>query len=209
MRSRYPFLNNYEKKRPILSTPEATLVARFDDCKEILDRFDSFSVELYKPKQGSYWMAQDDTAQHWREKSIMKAVLDREQVPEIRKFIGKAAADILDTAPGEIEAVDGLSRAVPIALVQNWFGFVDADPKKMLEWSFWNQYDAFHNQSFDAIAVPDPALIEKNRKTAGFKMYLYLRKLVKRREGELDSGIINADVVTPPDKTVEIKCIKV
>jgi len=96
-----PFFEELRKERPILSTPEATLVARFNDCIEVLDRFESFSVALYEPKQGSYWMAQDDTATRWREKSIMKAVLDREQVPEMRTFVGRTAAAILESAAGE------------------------------------------------------------------------------------------------------------
>jgi len=47
-----PFFEELRNERPILSTPEATLVARFNDCKEVLDRFESFSVALYEPKQG-------------------------------------------------------------------------------------------------------------------------------------------------------------
>ncbi|MDQ6870211.1 MAG: cytochrome P450, partial [Pseudomonadota bacterium] len=66
------------KDRPILVMPELTLATRFDDCTEILRRHELFSVALYKPKQGDYFMAQDDTATHWREKSIMRAILDRE-----------------------------------------------------------------------------------------------------------------------------------
>lgn len=39
----------------------------FADCEEILRRHDLFSVSLYRPKQGDHLMAQDDTAQLWRE----------------------------------------------------------------------------------------------------------------------------------------------
>ena len=63
-----PFFDELRRDRPVLATPEVTLAARFSDCRDILLRHDIFSVALYKPKQGDYWMAQDDTAVHWREK---------------------------------------------------------------------------------------------------------------------------------------------
>jgi cytochrome P450 len=189
-----PFFAELRSHRPILVTPAATLVARFADCREILLRHDAFSVALYKPKQGDYWMAQDDTPVHWREKSIMRAVLDREQIPDIRRFIADRSAALLNNAGGTIEAVGGLTRAVPIALVQEWFGFVDADPKEMFEWSFWNQYDAFHNQPFDA--DPRSAEIIAKREAGNARMRDYLVALVQRRAGELRGGAKNTDVVS-------------
>src|SRR4051794_26504429 len=135
-----PFFAELRRNRPILVTPEATLVARYHDCQDVLRRHDTFSVALYKPKQGDYWMAQDDTPIHWREKSIMRAVLDREQIPEIRTWIGETTAAVLAKAGGRIDAVEEITRAIPIALVQHWFGFEGVDPKDLREWSFWNQY---------------------------------------------------------------------
>jgi cytochrome P450 len=192
-----PFFAELRRHRPVLATPEATLVARFADCREVLLRHDAFSVALYGPKQGDYWMAQDDTPAHWREKSIMRAVLDREQVPELRAFIAGRAAAILGAAGGEIEAVNSLTRAVPIALVQERFGFVDADPKELAEWSHWNQYDAFHNQPFDAAVAgaPDPASIIAKREAANKRMRDYLVALVQRRAAELKAGQDNKDDV--------------
>lgn len=191
-----PFFKELRRHRPILATPEATLAARFADCREILLRYDAFSVALYGPKQGDYWMAQDDTPIHWREKSIMRAVLDREQIPQIRAFIGQKAASILAKAGGTIDAVNDLTRAVPIALVQEWFGFADSDPSQLFEWSHWNQYDAFHNQPFDAIAVRDPAAIVAKREAANAEMRTYLIGLVQRRAGELKAGQDNKDMVS-------------
>jgi hypothetical protein len=113
-------------------------------------------VALYKPKQGDYWMAQDDTAVHRREKSIMRAILDFEDIPAIRSFVGTKAAALLAAAGGSIDAVSGLSRAVPLALVQEWFGFVHSNADLLCKWSYWNQIDAFWSQPFDSIAWPDP-----------------------------------------------------
>ena len=189
-----PFFKELRRRRPVLVTPQATLVARYNDCREILLRHDAFSVALYKPKQGDYWMAQDDTAIHWREKSIMRAVLDFEQIPVMRSFIADKAAALLKAGNGEIDAVNGLTRAVPIALVQEFFGFADSDPSELRDWSHWNQYDAFHNQPFDQ--DPKSADIIAKREAGNARMRDYLIALVQRRAGELKAGKDNKDMVT-------------
>src|SRR5215470_11223924 len=99
------FYAELREKRPILVMPELTLATRFNDCTEVLRRHELFSVALYKPKEGDYWMDQDDTAVHWREKSIMRAILDFEELPAIRNYVGKKAASLLAAAGGQIDAV--------------------------------------------------------------------------------------------------------
>lgn len=180
-----PFFSELRKNRPVLVMPEVVLAARFSDCDEILRRYDTFSVALYKPKQGGYWMAEDDTAIHWRDKSIVKSILDREDIPAIREYVGKKTSAFLASANGAIDAVDGLTRAVPIAFVQDWFGFTHSDPKELQRWSYWNQMDAFWNQPFDSVAVPDPAHIVREREAANIAMAAYLVLLVGRRALEV------------------------
>src|SRR4029453_10105410 len=96
-----PFFDEMREQRPILELPDLTMAFRHADCSLILRRHDDFGVDLYRPKQGDYFMAQDDTAAHWRDKSIMKSVLDFEQIPEIRAFVGKTTADILAKGKGK------------------------------------------------------------------------------------------------------------
>jgi cytochrome P450 len=190
------FYAELRKDRPILVMPELTLATRFDDCTEILRRHELFSVALYKPKQGDYFMAQDDTAVHWREKSIMRAILDREDIPPIRTYVASKAAELLAAAGGAMEAVSGLTRAVPLALVQDWFGFAHSDPAKLCKWSYWSQIDTFWNQPFDSIAWPDPSKIVAEREAASKEMVVYLIELVALREGELKIGLGGHDPVT-------------
>lgn len=186
-------LRNY---RPVLSLPEVTLVSRAADCREMLLRHDLYSVRLYRPKQGAYWMAQDDTAQHWREKGVMRAVLDFEQLPEMRAWVGQAAARRLAAADDPFDAVDGLTRAVPIAFVQHWFGFADSDPAALQRWSYWNQMDAFWNQPFQAPSFATPDAITAEREAANTEMRGYLTELLQRRAGELQSGNGGDDMVS-------------
>jgi cytochrome P450 len=190
-----PFFAELRQERPILAMKELTLATRFNDCTQVLQRYDAFSVALYKPKQGDYWMAQDDTAEHWRDKSIMRSILDREDVPAIRNYVADKAAALLTAAGGAMDAVAGLTRAVPLALVQDWFGLTHSDPAKLCKWSYWNQIDAFWNQPFDAIAWTDPNKIVTEREVANVEMAAYLIGLVAVREGELKLGLKHHDSV--------------
>lgn len=190
-----PFFAELRATRPVLVLPEVTLATRFHDCALILRRHHDFGVDLYRPKQGDYFMAQDDTADHWRDKSIMKSVLDFEQVPAMRAFVGETTSAILDNAKGSIDAPKQLTRAVPVALVQRFFGFSGGDPAKLTEWSYWNQQDAFHNQPFD-IDVPDPVSIVAERKRANIHLALYVGRLVAKRSLQAKLGADKDDPVS-------------
>jgi len=176
-----PLFVELRAERPVLALPELTFVTRYQDCASVLRRHDDFGVDLYQPKQGSYWMAQDDTAQHWRDKSVMRAILDPERVPAMRAFIGQTVDAALDKAGGEIEVVAGITRRAPVGLVQQFFGFEDADADDLIRWSYWNQQDAFHNQSFDPVTPEQSAHIVEKRKQAGLQMALFLGRTVAKR----------------------------
>jgi cytochrome P450 len=176
-----PFYSELRKERPVLNLPNLTIATTIADCTMILRRHEAFGVDLYKPKQGTYFMAQDDTAAHWREKSIMKAVLDRENLPVIREWVGAEVKKRVAASSGKTEVVSQVTRAVPIALVQEWFGFTGAEPEDLLRWSYWNQQDAFWNQPFDNVLGRDQEAIIKSREDANVELTIYLAKLVAKR----------------------------
>lgn len=190
-----PFFSELRSERPVLDLPDLTLVSRFADCALVLRRYADFGVDLYPPKQGDYFMAQDDTADHWRDKSVMKSILDFEDVPAMRAFVGKTSAAILAAGKGRIDAPKSLTRAVPVALVREFFGFKGGDPKALTDWSYWNQQDAFHNQFFDKIVVPDPQHIIEERKKANIMLALYLGKTVFWRSLAVRLGFGGQDSV--------------
>ncbi|MEB3259818.1 MAG: cytochrome P450 [Cyanobacteriota bacterium] len=182
-----PFYTELRRERPILQLPGLVLVSRFDDCMAVLSQHERFTVALYKPKQAGYWMAEDETPRHWREKGVMQAVLDREDLPRLRAFASERAAQCLDQAGGRMDAVPELSRAVPVALVQEMFGYDESDPAEIRAWSFWNQFDAFYNQPFHASTQRDPApeTITAQRQAANQRMGAYLKGLLQRRAAQL------------------------
>ena len=150
-----PFFKQLRAERPVLVTPECTLLALYTDVCDALQMPKIFTVDLYKPKMGvtntdvGYLMAHDDDALHYREKSLMQGMLNRDDIPRVRQGIQHLAKKILDDASGNIEIVNKYCRMVPVIMVQEYFGLNGIDPKKLLKWSFWNQYNTFHNQPFD------------------------------------------------------------
>ncbi|MFP7572028.1 cytochrome P450 [Marivita sp. S2033] len=192
-----PFFAELRAHRPVLALNEVTLVSRAVDCTLILDRPTTFGVDLYKPKQGDYFMAQDDTAEHWRHKSIMKSVLDVEDLPEIRNFIRDETDETLHKANGEIELVRAVTRGIPVRLVQDWFGYTRSDPDKLIDWSYWNQQDAFWNQPFDSVVDGlDQGAVVAHRKKASVMMAIYLGRLVLRRNMAVKLGSRRDDPVS-------------
>ena len=177
--SPHAFFREMRARRPILRLPQLALAFSFADCSLILRRHDDFGVDLYRPKQGDYFMAKDDTADHWRDKSIMRAILDFERVPAIRSFVAETTARILAGHGGRIDLPSDLTRAVPIAMVQQFLGFAGVDARLMTDVSYWNQQDAFHNQPFDE--APDAERIVSERKHANLRLGLQIGWLVARR----------------------------
>jgi cytochrome P450 len=183
----HPFFAEMREQRPILALPEVTLAFRYADCSLILRRHDDFGVDLYKPKQGDYFMAQDDTADHWRDKSVMRSILDFEQIPEIRAFVARTTASLLQQGNGRIDLPQALTRRVPVAMVQQFFGFAGTDTDKLIEYSYWNQQDAFHNQPFDE--SPESGMIVEQRKKANVGLALTVGRLVARKTIPARTGI--------------------
>ena len=181
------------RSRPVLELPEVTLVSRSEDCRTVLLRHDAFSVALYEPKQSPYWMAQDDTPDHWRDKAVMRAVLRREDVPAMRAFAARETARVLARATGCIDLVGSVGRAIPIALARRWFGFADASDAELFAWSRWNQVDAFHNQPFDD--APDSARIVAWREGANARMRDFLAEALSKRASTPERPESDLDVV--------------
>jgi cytochrome P450 len=176
-----PFFRELREKRPILATPACTLIARFRDVTEVLSKPAVFTVSLYKPKMKDFFMAHDDDAVHAREKSIMYAMLNRDDLPFVRKMVSDIAKGILDAAGGKIEAVNNYCRMVPVTLVQEYFGLKGVERRDLIDWSYWNQYDAFHNQPFNDVSDELRRHISERHSEADTRLTEYLTGLIAMR----------------------------
>ena len=176
-----PFFKELREHRPILVTPACTLVTRFDDVTEVLNMPKIFTVELYIAKMGDYLMSHDDDALHTREKSLMQGLLNRDDLPQVRAMVANIAKKILDGANGGIEIVNDYCRMVPATLVQDYFGLTGVDKKDLIEWSYWNQYDNFHNHPFDLLPEEKHQYILDRHAAVGEPLKKYIAELMVRR----------------------------
>lgn len=188
-----PFFKELRTEQPIFEIDTCTLLSRFDDVRDMLSMPKVFTVELYHdkmayvpgdPKNVGYLMAHDDDALHYREKSIMKAMLNRDDLPRIRKLIKRLSQDIIQQSNGELELVNEYARKIPSQMVSEYFGFKGIPVENLMDWSYWNQYDCFYNQPFN---LNTPELTQKitdehNRCTEELQSSLkslLIKKLVK------------------------------
>lgn len=176
-----PFFKELREKRPILVTPECTLLALFDDITDVLNLPKIFTVELYIPKMADYLMAHDDDALHYREKSLMQSLLNRNDLPEVRAMVGRITNNLLDQAGGKIEVVNDYCRMAPATLVQDYFGLTGADRKDLIKWSYWNQYNTFHNQPFDLLPPELAKSVSDHQAEVSKALGKYIGELVIRR----------------------------
>ncbi len=182
-----PFFQQLRQERPVLVTPECTLVAMFEDIRDILQMPKIFTVNLYKPKMGAvdipdgYLMAYDDDALHYREKSVMQGLLNRNDLPQVRELIKNSANEILENADGGIEIVSNYCRMVPAIMVQEYFGLDGIDKSKLIIWSFWNQYDVFHNQPFDLNPKEKFQRIVNEHDKANLELGAFIGSLILRK----------------------------
>jgi cytochrome P450 len=182
-----PFFKQLREQRPILVTPECTLVTLYSDLTDVMQMPKVFTVDLYKPKMGvtatdvGYLMAHDDDALLYREKSLMQGLLNRDDIPRVRKLIEKTARKILDDAGGSIEIVNKYCRMVPAHLVQDYFGLDGVKRDDLIVWSYWNQYDAFHNQPFDLNPPEQFQYIVKKHDEVTEHLVCYIAVLMGRK----------------------------
>jgi cytochrome P450 len=180
-----PFFKELRENRPIFITPKFVLVTLFHDVQEVLSRENVFSVRLYAPKMdpvvgGPFMLARDNTETNWREKGIMQAMLQREDLPAVRKMSGEIAKASLDkwAETGKIEVVSQLGRYVPIRVCGDYFGFPGPDLESMYRWSRATQSDMFKN-------LPNDPQIHEASVQAGQEMTAYLAQLLQEKRAKI------------------------
>src|SRR5580698_6911871 len=173
------FFKELRAFRPVLVLPECTMVALYDDVIELLNMPNVFTAALYVPKMANgYLMMHDDDALHYREKSIMQGLLNRDDLPKVRRMVASTCNTLLAEAKGKIEAMSGYCRMVPATIVRDYFGLIGIDRKDLIDWSYWAQVDTFYNQPFDIVTAEERQRIEASHAESGAKLGKYLEALI-------------------------------
>lgn len=182
-----PFFKELRENRPIFRIPgNIILVTLFDDVQEVLSRANIFSVKLYARAMdptigGAFMLARDNTEINYREKSIMKTMLQWEDLPVVRKMSGEIAKASLDkwAETGGIEVVSQLGRYVPVRMCGEYFGFPGPDLESMYRWSRATQSDMFKNLGGRDRVVHEASV------QAGKEMTTYLAQLLQEKKARI------------------------
>ena len=203
-----PFFKELREKRPILVTPKFTLVTRFDDVREVLNMPKVFTVKPYVPKMADYLMMHDDDALHTREKSLMQCMLNRDDLPAVRDMVANVSKEILDTANGSIEIVNSYCRMVPATLVREYFGLTGAKRQDLIEWSYWNQWDTFHNQPFDLLPPEKFQYIIDRHNETSKKLGMFILELIARRTLQVKAEEITLSTLVRLDDDIVTRMLR-
>jgi cytochrome P450 len=126
----------------------------------------------------SYLMAHDDDALHYREKSIMQGLLNRDDLPRVRKMVVGICDSLLSKAKGQIDAVDEYCRLVPATIVRDYFGLIGMERKELMEWSYRARVDTCYNQPFDILDPEERRSIVAGHAASAEKLEKYLKALL-------------------------------
>ncbi len=193
-------------QRPILKVPGGpVLLTLFADVEEALTRNTVFTVAPYRPKMdpsvGPFMLAYDDKVYNQRDKGIMRALIQQSDMLGVRVTVGQLAAEAIKTGQstdGRLELVSQLTRRVPVELTGAYFGFPGPDIATMMRWSYWTQYDMFHN-------LTDDQTVHENNIKSGQEMRAWLQAWLPGRRQQVAADPKLDDIVarlirlqTPP-----------
>jgi cytochrome P450 len=168
--------------RPVMVIPDCVVLSLYDDIIEMFNMPKVFTAALYIPKMANgYFMMHDDDNLHYREKSIMQGLLNRDDIPKVRRMVTQICTDLLTAAGGRIDAVPGYCRLTPATIVRDYFGLVGIDRKDLMEWSYWAQVDTFYNQPFDILTPEQRQSITNSHNAAANKLGEYIKAMLLTR----------------------------
>jgi cytochrome P450 len=190
-------LPGYKGKDLEDSIPTFVVLSKYKDVKEVLDNNKVFSVRPYSKIMdatvGSPYMLGRDLTYYNDEKAPMRLAVGSPQNAErIRQIIATKAKEAIYTGikNGEIDIVKSVTRAVPIGLNEDYFGFTGPSPKALAKWSRATQHAFFHNPFKDKD-------VDERSVEAGNEMRAYIRdQLIPQRKKELENGRPTNDVVS-------------
>jgi cytochrome P450 len=142
---------------PILKLGKRVVVSRHVDVLELLTRDADFTIhEINGPSidriNGPFILEMDRGPTYDRDHGVLRSVARHDDLDRVRALARDTAARRVEAARphGRIEAVQGLTRAVPTEVVARYFGFPGPDTATMQRWLRNLFQDAFLN------AIDDP-----------------------------------------------------
>lgn len=180
---------------PVLNIGSWVIVSRYDSVKEILTRDKDFTIaEINAANMHAvgldFFLGMDASEVHDREKGIMEASVKRDDLLLIQQIIREEISNLITPilATHRIEVVGQLSRVVPLALLEHYFGVPVADKKKMQDWMRKLFHQLFLNLNNDP-GVTNAA------KQAASELKEYMAGVIRESHQKLERGDLPSDTV--------------
>jgi cytochrome P450/glutathione S-transferase len=171
--------------RPILVIGKSGIVSRHDDCIEVLARDTDFTIAeineaRFQSIDGPFILGMDRSPQYERESATLREAVHRDDLEFIRRFVARSALELTDAARpyGRIDVVSGLSRVVPLRLVDSYFGIPAPDEPTMMRW----MRDIFH----DLFVNPGASAgVHRDASRSGAELRRHMDDVIARRKAKL------------------------
>ncbi|MBY0415618.1 MAG: cytochrome P450 [Bdellovibrionales bacterium] len=158
---------------------KTVIVTLNEDVRDVLSHSKVFSTRFYRQKMdqsvGKFMLAYDHDKVN-EEKTWMRSVLKKEDLPKIRDMVSESTKRAIkeSSVNGRIEVVNAIARKVPLELIQNYFGLKGPDLRTMYRWSKYSQYSFFHN-------VINKKHYEEKGIQVGLEMQAHLKNLIAEK----------------------------
>jgi cytochrome P450 len=180
---------------PVLNLGSWVIVSRFDAVKEILTRDKDFTIaEINAANMHAvdldFFLGMDTSEVHDREKGIMEAMVKREDLSLIQKIIQEEIATLLPPllSNKKIEVVSQLSRVVPLALLERYFGVPVTDKKKMQDWMRKLFHQLFLNLNSDL-------QVTTSARQAATELKTYMMDVIAEAHKKMTNGNLSQDTL--------------
>jgi cytochrome P450 len=144
--------------RPIAKFDGTTLVTRYADVVEALQRDDFLVAPIYGVKLDATYISsllgRDRDDDYDREATMLRSVAKREDLVRIRQFASTRAKDAIGrvASNGQLDIANDFSRAIALELAADYFGLRGPDAASMARWTRDIFYDVFLNDANDPAA---------------------------------------------------------
>ena len=126
---------------PAVVIGKRVFVSRYAAVTDVLARDQDFTLSeinglRMQDMHLSFFLGMDRGPAHDRELALMEKVVKREDLAVIRNLVQAKAAQILQAAraAGQLDIVNDYGRAVPLSLIEGYFGIPVHDQVRMRYW---------------------------------------------------------------------------
>ncbi len=173
---------------PAVVIGKRVFVSRYAAVTDVLKRDQDFTISeinglRMQDMHLSFFLGMDRGPAHDRELALMESVVKREDLAVIRNLVQAKAAQILAAArpDGQLDIATDYGRAVPLSLIEGYFGIPVHDQVRMRYWMRTLFHHLFLNLN------DDPVVRDKARTAAG-ELKTYMEAIIAERRHELAAG---------------------